>query len=107
MLKLHGDDAWLPEEALGFAARWTPRGYLSTEGITAYNEQIAYMNNPGMGAVYVVGKLSVDEIFADRAFQLGDKFSLKQTNNDIIASGRIPVSLIHWEVTGVDGSLKK
>ena len=32
--------------------------------------------------------------------QLGDAFGLKDFHDEFMAAGRLPLSLIHWEMTG-------
>jgi hypothetical protein len=39
--------------------------------------------------------------------QLGDKFNLKEFNDAFFACGMIPISLIRWEITGLDDEVKE
>ena len=41
-------------------------------------------------------------LLAERKRQLGDKFSLKGFHDELMEAGRLPLSLIHWEMTGDD-----
>jgi hypothetical protein len=50
---------------------------------------------------------SAFETIADRARQLGDKFTLGQVMDEINAAGMIPVSLVYWEVTGDDRMVRE
>jgi hypothetical protein len=38
---------------------------------------------------------------------MGEKFSLKKFMDEFFALGIIPVSLIRWEMTGLDDEIKK
>ena len=44
----------------------------------------------------------IQEVVAERAKQLGNDFVLKTFMDDFLASGLIPISLIRWELTGVE-----
>jgi hypothetical protein len=46
------------------------------------------------------------KLIGDREHQLGDKFNLKEFDDQFIASGTIPISLIRWEITGLDDEVK-
>ena len=56
---------------------------------------------PGYGLGYTVGMLQVQRLLADRKRQLGDAFVLKDFHDEFMAAGRLPVSLIRWEMTGL------
>ena len=42
----------------------------------------------------------------DRARQLGDEFNLKAFHDEFLSKGIIPVTLIRWEMTGLDDEVK-
>ena len=65
------------------------------------------MLQPGYGASYVIGKVQIDKLMADRANQLGDKFVLKSFMDEFIAAGMIPIALTRWEMTALDDEIKK
>jgi len=99
-LRMHGNQMTL-EQAAAFAAANTPRGWLRLTGATVWGEQHLYLQQPGYGTSYVVGKLEIDRLLGERAHALGDRFSLRGFMDDVDAAGLIPVSLIRWELTGV------
>ena len=41
-------------------------------------------------------------LLAERKRQLGEAFSLKDFHDEFMAAGRLPLSLIRWEMTGND-----
>jgi hypothetical protein len=43
---------------------------------------------------------------SDRAQQLGDKFVVRDFFDAFHAAGMIPVSMIRWEMTGLDDEIK-
>jgi len=105
-LKLHSGDFTL-EEAVTYAVEKTPRGYLKPNSDLIKREYASYLSVPGYGASYVIGKLQLDKLVADRADQLGDQFRIKDFFDDYFVRGLIPVSLIRWEMTALDDEMRK
>jgi uncharacterized protein (DUF885 family) len=54
----------------------------------------------------VTGKVQFIKLLTDRAEQLGDKFNPGQFIDEFLAAGMIPMSLIRWEMTGLDDEIK-
>jgi uncharacterized protein (DUF885 family) len=50
--------------------------------------------------------LQMQELLADSKRTLGDKFVLKTFHDTFMAAGRVPLSLIRWEMTGMDDEVK-
>jgi len=98
-LMMHGNERTI-QEAVDFAAEWTPRGYMPADSATVWGEQHFYLTQPGYGTSYLVGKQMIEQLMAERAFQLGDEFTLEGFMNELHATGLIPMSLITWELTG-------
>ena len=101
-LMMHGNKMSL-EEAAKFAAANTPNGWLRETGHTVWGEQHLYLQQPGYGTSYVIGKIQGERIMAERRIALKDKFSIKEFMDGFNAVGLIPISLVRWELTG-DGS---
>jgi hypothetical protein len=104
-LKLHGNKFAL-EDAVNYAVDLTPRGWLPNEDGT-WREMQFYLQQPGYGASYVVGKVQIDKLLADWSHQQGGKFILKQFMDEFYAAGMIPVSLTRWEMTGLEDEINK
>lgn len=98
-LMMHANE-WSLDQAATFAVEWTPRGWLRKDGTTVWGEQQLYLQQPAYGTSYLIGKIQIEQLMAERAKQLGDRFSLKQFMDDLQAVGLIPVALIRWEMTG-------
>lgn len=98
-LRMHAGELTL-DEAVAFTAQWTPRGWLREDGETGRWEQHLYLQQPGYGTSYVIGKIEVEELLAERARQLGADFTLRGFMDEVNGAGLIPVSLIRWELTG-------
>ncbi len=84
----------------------TPRGWMRRDPLLGF-EQHLYLRQPGYGASYVTGGRLLEETIAERARQLGDQFTLRRVMDEINAAGMIPVSLIHWQVTGDDRMVRE
>ena len=66
----------------------------------------AYLRRlPGYGIGYTVGALQFQQLLADRKRQLGEGFVLREFHDAIMAAGRLPISLIRWEMTGNDDEI--
>ena len=85
---------------------WTPRGWMRRDPLLGF-EQHLYLRQPGYGASYITGGRLMEETIAERARQLGDKFTLQRVIDEINAAGMIPTSLVYWEVTGDDRMVRE
>ena len=88
------------EQASEFASANTPRGWLSLDGNLVRGEQHLYLQQPGYGTSYIIGKIEIEKLLAERRQQLGEKFTMKQFMKEFDDAGLIPASLIRWELTG-------
>jgi hypothetical protein len=88
------------EQASAFACAHTPRGWLSMEGQLVRGEQHLYLQQPGYGTSYLVGKIEIEKLIDERRRQLGAGFSLKRFMDEFNAAGLVPASLLRWELTG-------
>jgi hypothetical protein len=98
-LLLHSNDFTM-EDAVKFAGKWTPRGWMPEDSGTVIGEQDLYLRQPYYGASYLGGKYEIEQLMTERAAELGDDFTFKGFMDEMEASGLIPVSLIRWEMTG-------
>ena len=103
-LMMHANEYTI-EEATQFAAEWTPRGWMPEDSDTVWGEQHLYLQQPGYGTSYLIGKIQIEQLMAERALQLGDAFTLKGFLDEFTATGVIPVSLIRWELTDRDDQI--
>jgi hypothetical protein len=88
------------ERASAFACANTPRGWLSMDGKLVRSEQHLYLQQPGYGTSYLIGKIEIEKLIADRKAQQGDAFRMKAFMDDFNSRGLIPASLLRWEMTG-------
>jgi hypothetical protein len=100
-LRMHSNELTV-EQAVRFAHERTPYGWLKADGDTAWFEQQLYLQQPGYGTCYLAGKAQIETLMGERRSQLGERFSLKAFMDELLASGMVPVSMIRWEITGVE-----
>jgi uncharacterized protein (DUF885 family) len=98
-LRMHSNEFTL-EQAAAFASTHTPRGWLSLSGSLVRGEQHLYLQQPGYGTSYLIGKIEIEKLLAERRQQMGDRFSMKRFMDELEAAGLVPASLLRWELTG-------
>lgn len=97
------------EEAGGIHSEYTPRGWMKTEKELLIFEQHLYLRQPGYGTSYITGKYLVENVMMDYARLMETKgvpFQMKDFFDQLNAIGNIPMTLGHWEMTGVEEALK-
>ena len=98
-LRMHAN-AWTLEQAATFASENTPRGWLSLKGALVRDEQFLYLQQPAYGTSYVIGKIEVEKLLAERKQAEGDAFRMSRFMEDFEAAGMIPAALMRWELAG-------
>lgn len=96
-------------EAGGIHSEYTPRGWMKTEKDLLIFEQHLYLRQPGYGTSYITGKYLVENAMAEYARLKetnGKSFSVKEFFDELNSIGNIPISLGHWEMTGMDNEVK-
>lgn len=91
------------ERAIQFLMDEVP---LMDENLARYDLEI-YLRRPAYGMTYLAGKVQFERLLSDRARQLGRDFDLGKFHDEFLASGSIPITLIRWEMTGLDDEVKK
>jgi len=89
---------------------WTPRGWMKTEPELLIFEQHLYLRQPGYGTSYITGKYLLERTMADYAKMKedqGKKFILRDFMDELNAIGGIPLSLVRWQMTGLDDDVKQ
>lgn len=97
------------EEAGGIHSEYTPRGWMKTEKELLIFEQHLYLRQPGYGTSYITGKHMIEDALADYARlkeNANEEFKLADFFDELNAIGNIPISLGHWEMTGIDDHIK-
>jgi hypothetical protein len=89
---------------------WTPRGWMKTEPELLIFEQHLYLRQPGYGTSYITGKYLLERTMADYAKMKEEQdkpFILKEFMDELNAIGGIPLSLVRWQMTGLDDDVKQ
>ncbi len=105
-LKIHSNELDL-EAAMDYMSEKAPYGLFLRGSDMMWHDLQLYYRVPGYGMGYVMGKVQLEKLLTDRAHQLGEKFKLRQFMDEFVASGMIPLSLIRWEMTGLEDEIKK
>lgn len=102
-LYAHANDMTM-EEAGSIHSEYTPRGWMKTEKELLLFEQHLYLRQPEYGTSYITGKYLLENAMADvaRLKELeGEPFLIKDFFDELNSIGNIPISLGHWEMTGI------
>jgi hypothetical protein len=95
------------DQATKYASKWVPWGLLPADGGTIQWEEFFYLRQPAYGESYVIGKMLIDRLIAEYGRQREGKFKMKEFMDEFNSKGIIPVSLLHWEMTGDKSMLEK
>jgi hypothetical protein len=98
------------EEAGGIHSEYTPRGWMKTEKELRIFEQHLYLRQPGYGTSYITGKHLVEQALAEYARlqeAQNQPFRLHRFFDQLNAIDNIPISLGHWQLTGMEGNVIK
>ncbi|MGH8197835.1 MAG: DUF885 family protein [Steroidobacteraceae bacterium] len=90
------------QQSKAFQVEWTPRSWMRPDLDLLGFEQQLYLRQPGYGTSYVTGKHLLEHLIRVRAHQLGADFSMYRLFDEVNGAGMIPVSMIHWQLTGAD-----
>lgn len=90
------------DEANAYMMDWVP--YME-EDLGRY-DLVGYLRRPGLGSMYLLGKTQIEALISRRAFQLGARFDLGKFHDDFLSRGIIPITLIQWEMAGLDGDAR-
>ncbi len=103
---MHSGD-WSLADATKFCIENAPHGELLEGSHHLWFELDTTLRGVGHHMLMVVGKVHFMKLFRDRAQQLGDDFNLKKFMDEFLDAGMIPISLIRWEMTGMDDEIKQ
>ncbi len=88
-LQMHSNEMTL-EQASAFACANTPRNWLRMDGNLVRSEQHLYLQQPGYGTSYLIGKIEIEKLLAERRQQLGEAFTMKRFMDEFNAAGLDP-----------------
>ncbi|WP_031497456.1 DUF885 family protein [Bryobacter aggregatus] len=105
-LKFHSGEFTL-EQAMKYIVDHTPNGWFQPNGDTIWTDMSIYATQPSYGTTYIAGKVAFNKLIADSARQNPQSFQFKDFMDRFFASGIIPMSMIRWEMTGIEDELKQ
>ncbi|MEM1188041.1 MAG: DUF885 family protein [Pseudomonadota bacterium] len=97
---------WTYTEALDSLTSRTPYWMKPDDAIARFDLEL-YLRQPGYGIGYYMGKVELEKLFAEIAAERGRDFNLKSFHDELLAVGRMPLSLIRWELTGRDDEVRE
>ena len=103
-------DVWLQQNEMDVAEVvewWMVRVPWLDENVARVDAEIYLRRPPGYGLGYTIGMLQMQNLLAERKRQLGGDFVLKDFHDEFMAAGRLPISLIRWEMTGLDNEVRE
>ncbi len=102
-------DVWLQTRRMTVSQvveYWLPRVPYLDRNVARVDAEIYLRWPPGYGIGYNIGMLQMQRLLADRKRQLGDEFELKAFHDQLMTMGWLPLSLIRWEMTGLDDEVR-
>ena len=108
-LYAHSNDMTMAEAGT-VHVEWTPRGWMGNEPELMQFEQQLYLRQPGYGTSYITGKYLLERLLAHRTKQMearGAEYALAEFFGELNEAGSLPISLVHWQLTGDDGDVQK
>ncbi|GAB5413553.1 MAG: hypothetical protein Cons2KO_11560 [Congregibacter sp.] len=108
-LEAHANEKTMAEAGT-VHVEWTPREWMSNEPELLQFEQHLYLRQPGYGTSYVTGKYLLERLLAQRTQQTakaGEDYSLKTFFTELRDAGSVPISLVHWQLTGDDSDIQR
>lgn len=107
-LYAHANDMTMAEAGT-VHVRWTPRGWMTNEPDLLRFEQHLYLRQPGYGTSYITGKYLLERLLALRTEQTEDRaggYGLAEFFGELNEAGSVPISLVHWQLTGDDRDIR-
>ncbi len=94
------------KEARDFHVARTPRGWMRDDLDLLGFEQLLYLRQPGYGTSYITGKYLIERMLGEMGSQSSEEIKLSDFFRQVDEQGVIPVSLIHWQLTGKDEQIR-
>lgn len=98
-------DVWLQTRQMTVSQvvdYWLPRVPYLDRNVARVDAEIYLRWPPGYGIGYNIGMLQMQRLLADRKRQMRDDFELRAFHDELLAYGWLPLSLIRWEMTGLN-----
>lgn len=103
-------DVWLQQNEMTISEvvdMWREQTPYLDPNVARVDAEIYLRRPPGYGLGYMTGMIQMQKLLADRKRQLGDDFNLEEFHDTIMDTGRIPMTLVRWEMTGLDDEVQQ
>ena len=83
---------------------------MTTEPELLQFEQHLYLRQPGYGTSYITGKYLFERLlatYAKRREERGETFVMRDFFAELNDTGNIPMSLVRWQMTGLDDEIRE
>ncbi len=100
-LKFHSGEFSLAQ-AKQYIVEKTPNGWFNPNGNTIWVDMGIYATQPSYGTTYLGGKIAFDQLLADMK-----PMPFKAFMDSFFSVGVIPMSMVRWEMTGLDDEARK
>ena len=98
-LKMHSNEFNL-ENGINFFSDNVPNAWAGKNDDAVWWDIEETLRAPGHSTNYIVGKIMIHQLMAERSMQLGSDFSIRKFFDEFMNGGIIPISLSRWELTG-------
>jgi len=105
-LKMHNNEFSL-NDAIEYCYECAPNRWLLADGPHVWYEMETNLRFVGWHMGMVVGKFQFNKLFRDCVKQRGDEFNLHEFLDEFLSKGMIPMSLIRWEMTGLEDEIRE
>ena len=102
-------DVWLQTGEMsvpGVVDYWRTRVPYLDADVARVDAEIYLRRPPGYGIGYTIGALQLQRLLADVRRLQGEEFVLRDFHDRLMNSGRLPLSLLRWEMTGLDDEVR-
>lgn len=102
-------DVWLQRNEMTISEvvdYWRERTPYLDPNVARVDAEIYLRRPPGYGLGYTMGMLQMQRLLADARRLQGEDFVLEEFHDAFMAKGRLPLSLIRWEMTGFDDEVQ-
>jgi hypothetical protein len=72
------------------------------DDVARVDAEIYLRRPPGYGLGYTIGNLQIQQLLGELRIRDGEDFDLKAFHDDFLGKGRVPVSLIRYEMLGTE-----
>lgn len=103
-------DVWLQHNKMSVSEvvdLWMEQTPYLDPDVARVDAEIYLRRPPGYGLGYTTGMIQMQKLLGDRRRQLGEEFNLMEFHDTFMDTGRLPMVLVRWEMTGLDDEVQQ